>query len=238
MLSPLVGAAHLDRRPNGMLTILFRQANMGKWRRGEITKPYPRSARIIGDAERAETSRRRNELHDEIRLSLQQGTAFCQAAGGDLALRRGYRAAQRDVGFSALPGRRASRRSRAASTVLPRVAVGPLRMKWEEGYGEWQENRRLSQTRNFLNGPFRRSHSSFELAPEGTGTRLTFTAEVDCVGVLGWLTKASGKIGREGDKRLAAIEKLVAEAAMPDHILGASRATRRSSRRRAGALTD
>jgi class 3 adenylate cyclase/carbon monoxide dehydrogenase subunit G len=101
------------------------------------------------------------------------------------------------------------------------VPVGPLRMKWEEGYGEWQENRRLSQTRNFINGPFRRSHSSFELAPEGPGTRLTFTAEVDCVGVLGWLTKASGKIGREGDKRLGAIEKLVTEAAMPDHILGA-----------------
>ena len=101
------------------------------------------------------------------------------------------------------------------------VPVGPMRMKWEEGYGEWQENRRLSQTRNFINGPFRRSHSSFELAPEGPGTRLTFTAEVDCVGVLGWLTKASGKIGREGDKRLGAIEKLVTEAAMPDHILGA-----------------
>ncbi len=101
------------------------------------------------------------------------------------------------------------------------VALGPLRMKWEEGYGEWQENRRLSQTRNFVNGPFRRSHSSFELAPEGLGTRLTFAAEVDCVGVLGWLTKLSGKIGREGEKRLAAIEKLVAEAAMPDHILGA-----------------
>ena len=59
--------------------------------------------------------------------------------------------------------------------------------------------------------------------PKGAGTRLTFAAEVDCVGVLGWLAKASGKIGREGDKRLAAIEKLVAEAAMPDHILGAMR---------------
>jgi class 3 adenylate cyclase/carbon monoxide dehydrogenase subunit G len=121
------------------------------------------------------------------------------------------------------------------------VPVGPLRMKWEEGYGEWQENRRLSQTRNFINGPFRRSHSSFELAPEGPGTRLTFTAEVDCVGVLGWLTKASGKIGREGDKRLGAIEKLVTEAAMPDHILGAvgHDAVKPTARRRFdGLITD
>ncbi len=42
---------------------------------------------------------------------------------------------------------------------LATVRVGPLRLKWEEGYGEWQENRRLSQTRDFLNGPLRRSHS-------------------------------------------------------------------------------
>ena len=114
------------------------------------------------------------------------------------------------------------------------VAVGPLRLKWEEGYGEWQENRRLSQTRHFLNGPFRRSHSSFELEPDGAGTRLTFAAEVDCVGVLGWLAKTSGKIGSEGDKRLAAIEKLVGEAAMPDHILGAiaDQAVKPAARRR------
>ncbi len=118
------------------------------------------------------------------------------------------------------------------------VAVGPLRMKWEEGYGEWQENRRLSQTRNFVNGPFRRSHSSFDLVPEGAGTRLTFAAEVDCVGALGWLAKASGKIGREGDKRLAAIEKLIAEAALPDQILGASpdEAVKPAARRRFDGL--
>ena len=97
---------------------------------------------------------------------------------------------------------------------------GPFRMKWEEGYGEWQENRRLSQTRQFINGPLRRSHSTFELDPDGKGTRLVFSAEVDCVGVLGWLTSASGKIGREGDKRLAAIERLVAEAEKPDVIPG------------------
>jgi len=98
---------------------------------------------------------------------------------------------------------------------------GPFRMKWEEGYGEWQENRRLSQTRRFLNGPLRRSHSTFELDPEGKGTRLVFSAEVECVGVLGWLASASGKIGREGDKRLAAIERLVAEAEKPEAITAA-----------------
>lgn len=104
---------------------------------------------------------------------------------------------------------------------LATVRVGPLRLKWEEGYGEWQENRRLSQTRDFLNGPFRRSNSVFELEPEGAGTRLVFSGEIECVGVLGWLTRLSGKLEREADKRLAAIERLVAEAAASDKILGA-----------------
>jgi class 3 adenylate cyclase len=105
---------------------------------------------------------------------------------------------------------------------LANVRVGPLRLRWEEGYGEWQENRRLSQTRDFLNGPFRRSNSNFQLEPEDTGTKLIFSGEIECVGILGWLTKVSGKLEREADKRLAAIERLVAEAEASDKILGAS----------------
>ncbi len=121
---------------------------------------------------------------------------------------------------------------------LAAVKLGPLRLKWEEGYGEWQENRRLSQTRDFLNGPFRRSHSVFQLEPEGPGTRLVFSGEIECVGILGWLTKMSGKLEREADKRLAAIERLVAEAAASDKILGASAedAVKPAARRRFDGL--
>ncbi len=121
---------------------------------------------------------------------------------------------------------------------LATVKLGPLRLKWEEGYGEWQENRRLSQTRDFLNGPFRRSHSVFQLEPEGPGTRLVFSGEIECVGILGWLTKMSGKLEREADKRLAAIERLVAEAAASDKILGASAedAVKPAARRRFDGL--
>jgi len=121
---------------------------------------------------------------------------------------------------------------------LAHVRVGPLRLKWEEGYGEWQENRRLSQTRDFLNGPFRRSNSIFQLEPEDTGTRLIFSGEIECVGILGWLTKMSGKLEREADKRLAAIERLVAEAEASDKILGASaeEAIKPAARRRFDGL--
>jgi class 3 adenylate cyclase len=121
---------------------------------------------------------------------------------------------------------------------LAAVRVGPLRLRWEEGYGEWQENRRLSQTRDFLNGPFRHSNSVFQLEPEGAGTRLVFSAEIECVGILGLLANLSGKLGREGEKRLDAIERLVAEAATADKILGASaeEAVKPAARRRFAGL--
>ncbi len=118
------------------------------------------------------------------------------------------------------------------------VGVGRIRLKWEESFGEWQENRRLIQTREFINGPIGRFQAGAELYPEGTGSRLVFLAEIECVGVLGLLAKLSGQIEREGDKRLAAIERLIGEAEMPDHIPGAStpEAAKPAARRRLAAL--
>jgi class 3 adenylate cyclase len=117
--------------------------------------------------------------------------------------------------------------------------VGPIAVKWEEGFGEWQENRRLLQTRDFLNGPIRRVEAMLELDAEGTGTRLVFSTQVECVGVLGWLAKVSGLIGREADKRLAAIERLVREAERPDLVPGASARdlAKPAARRRLAVLT-
>jgi class 3 adenylate cyclase len=60
-----------------------------------------------------------------------------------------------------------------------------------------------------------------KLDPEDTGSRLVFSAEIECAGVLGLLAKLSGKLDGEFDKRIAAVARLVAEANMPDRILGA-----------------
>jgi len=116
--------------------------------------------------------------------------------------------------------------------------LGPIPLKWEEGFGEWQENRRLVQVRNFINGPIRRFQAGTELYPEGTGSRLVFLAEIECVGVMGLLAKLSGQIEREGDKRLAAIERLIGEGEMPNDIRGASarEVARPAARRRLAAL--
>src|SRR3984957_11124559 len=37
-----------------------------------------------------------------------------------------------------------------------RGKVGPFPARWEEEFGEWQENHRLFQVRNYQNGPMRR----------------------------------------------------------------------------------
>lgn len=100
--------------------------------------------------------------------------------------------------------------------------VGPLRLRWEEGFGEWQENRSVVQRRNFLSGPLGRFEARCELFPEANGTRLVFSSEVECVGLLGVLANALGVVAREGDKRVAAIERLVGEAARGTGVPGSS----------------
>ena len=59
-------------------------------------------------------------------------------------------------------------RTRRAAT----AKAGPLRLQWDERFGEWQENRWLTQERQFKNGPFRHFKVHAKLDPEGTGSRL------------------------------------------------------------------
>src|ERR1700685_1528011 len=109
------------------------------------------------------------------------------------------------------------RRRRAAT-----AKVGPMSLQWDERFGEWQENRWLTQERQFKNGPFRHFKVHAKLDPQGSGCRLIFAAEVECAGALGLLAKLSGQLDREVDKRVAAIEQMAAEATMPGYIPSAS----------------
>jgi class 3 adenylate cyclase len=121
---------------------------------------------------------------------------------------------------------------------LASVGLGPLRLRWEDGYSEWQENRRMIQVREFQNGPIRRFQAAVELYPERSGSRLVYSSNIELVGVLGWLAKHSGQIDREGDKRLAVVEKLIAEADLTDRIPGSSteQNVKPAARRRLTAL--
>jgi len=112
--------------------------------------------------------------------------------------------------------------------------LGPMPSRWEERVGEWQDNRRIIHLRRFVSGPFRRFYIVAEIAPESTGSRLVFTAEIECVGLLGLAARYSGMIGLEGRKRLAAIDRLVRDADVPGRMPGQSNADKivGSARRR------
>ena len=49
------------------------------------------------------------------------------------------------------------------------------------------------QVRDFQNGPMRRFQAAVELYPEGTGSRLVFSSDIELVGVLGWLAESPGR---------------------------------------------
>jgi len=100
--------------------------------------------------------------------------------------------------------------------------LGPLPVAWEEGFGEWQDNRRITQLRHFSGGPLGRFFVVAELTPEPTGCCLTFSAEIECVGLLGFLARYSGVIAAEGRKRIKAVDRLVRESETPDRVIGES----------------
>ena len=118
------------------------------------------------------------------------------------------------------------------------VGLGPIRLRWEEGFGEWQENRRLMQVRHFINGPIRRFEAGAELFPEGAGSRMVYSAEIECVGILGLLANYAGQIEREGNRRLAVVERLISADQAADEIPGSSAqdVAKPAARRRLAAL--
>jgi class 3 adenylate cyclase len=100
--------------------------------------------------------------------------------------------------------------------------LGPLPVQWEEAVGEWQENRRLVQLREFKSGPIRRFHVGFDLYPEGNGSRVDYWGEVECVGIMGLVAKYSTVMAREAKHRADVIDKMVRESDLRDHVPGAS----------------
>ena len=100
--------------------------------------------------------------------------------------------------------------------------VGPFPVSWEEDFGEWQENRRLFQVREYRNGPMRRWEWGIELLAQGEGCRLLLTGMAETHGVLGFIAKHAGIMDVEFGKSLTAIERLVRESDGAAHIPGTS----------------
>jgi class 3 adenylate cyclase len=93
-----------------------------------------------------------------------------------------------------------------------RGKVGPFPARWEEDFGEWQENHRLFQVRNYQNGPMRRWEWACELIAEGEGCRLIVTGLAEPAGPLGFLGTHAGVFDAEFGKAAAGIERIVRES--------------------------
>ena len=93
-----------------------------------------------------------------------------------------------------------------------RGKVGPFPARWEEDFGEWQENHRLFQARDYQNGPMRRWEWACELVPEGAGCRLIVTGMAEPAGLLGFVGKYAGVFDAEFGKAAAGIERIVRES--------------------------
>ncbi len=93
-----------------------------------------------------------------------------------------------------------------------RGKVGPFPARWEEEFGEWQENHRLFQVRNYQNGPMRRWEWDCELVAEGEGCRLIVTGLAEPAGLLGFMGTHAGVFDAEFGKAAAGIERIIGES--------------------------
>ena len=101
-----------------------------------------------------------------------------------------------------------------------RGKIGPFPVSFEEDFGEWQENRRFFEVREYRNGPMRRWEFGCELFAEGEGSRLLVTGMAEASGLLGFVGKRAGIFDTEFGKAMAAIERLIRESDGPALIPG------------------
>jgi class 3 adenylate cyclase len=90
--------------------------------------------------------------------------------------------------------------------------LGFFPARWEEDFGEWQENHRLSQVRNYQSGPMRRWEWACELIAEGEGCRLIFTGMAEPAGLLGFVGKHAGVFDAGFGKAAGGIERIIRES--------------------------
>jgi class 3 adenylate cyclase len=93
-----------------------------------------------------------------------------------------------------------------------RGKLGPFPGRWEEDFGEWQENHRLVQVRNYQTGPIRHWEWACELIAKGEGCRLIVTGMAEPAGLLGLVGTHAGLVEAEFGKAAAGIERIIRES--------------------------
>ena len=101
---------------------------------------------------------------------------------------------------------------------LGRLKRGPLTFEWRERPVNWVSEQWFEHCREFRNGPLQSLCATLELAPDGGGSRATYTIEAAPAGLLGRLMLAGGFFANAGKKfgKLAAEANEFAAGAKPE----------------------
>ena len=89
-----------------------------------------------------------------------------------------------------------------------RLRKGPVTISWQERPVNWISEQWFEHCRDFRNGPFRTLCATFELTPDGGGSRGVYKLEAVPSGILGRLLLAGGFLEKAG----RTFAKLAAEA--------------------------
>jgi len=96
-----------------------------------------------------------------------------------------------------------------------RGRLGPFPVKWEEGFGEWVENRYVRQTRHFKKGPLRSLGVEMRVTEDGGGARVHYDFEITWASPLGAFLVRSGLANKGPRDVVRGIEALVAALERP-----------------------
>jgi class 3 adenylate cyclase len=101
---------------------------------------------------------------------------------------------------------------------LGRLKRGPFTLVWQEKPVNWIDGQWFEHCRVFRNGPFKSLCATFELAPDGQGSRGTYTLTVEPASALGLTILAGGFFRSAGRNfgRLAAQANQFAAGLRPD----------------------
>jgi len=101
---------------------------------------------------------------------------------------------------------------------LGRLKRGPFTLVWQEKPVNWIDGQWFEHCREFRNGPFKSLCATFELAPEGAGSRGTYTLAVAPANLLGTAILAGGFFRNAGRNfgRLAAQANQFAAGMRPE----------------------
>jgi class 3 adenylate cyclase len=99
-----------------------------------------------------------------------------------------------------------------------RLRKGPLTIEWQERPVNWISEQWFEHRRDFRNGPFRSLSASFELTPDGGGSRGAYKVEMVPSGILGRLLLAGGFMNKTGRTfaRMAAEADQFAQGQRPE----------------------